>query len=40
MNEILDEAIMYALNMQVDIEGKDAKGVAHQFLEGRRLISS
>ena len=24
---------MRALNMQVDIEGKDAKDVAHQFLE-------
>ena len=31
---------MRALNMQVDIEGKDAKDVAHQFLEERGLIPS
>lgn len=40
MDGILDEATMRALNMQVDIEGKDAKDVAHQFLEERGLIPS
>lgn len=38
MNGILDEATMGALNAQVDIDGMDARDVAHQFLLEKGLI--
>ena len=39
MDGLLDEETMRALNAKVDIEGMDAKDVAHQFLVEKGLVA-
>lgn len=38
LDGILDEASMAGLNAQVDVDGKDAKTVAHDFLQEKGLL--
>ena len=40
MEGIFDEQTMRSLNSKVDIDGMDAKDVAHEFLVEKGLISA